>query len=300
MRPKASARTLSARRRRALALLDEGLPLRAVARRIGCDPSSVLRWRNRRAAAGERVYEVRRPPGRPPQEIAELRRLLAVALEAAKRPDARGARARQWLEELFEERRKADPWHVPSPAEDLEAYRKRLEGGDVLALFRAFSLVYDRSSPGAVIVPEWIARELAERFDRLVFWEPPGRNAIAKALGFKQALARARQKFGGPHDATDGIATRVVYRMRDKRLGWHAACGGGRAELLRVDGEKTVDYSTARRALLGRSLGVDRLMAKLYRDLTGKAPPPPGRELLEAYSRACRPRRLAESSKKLA
>jgi transposase-like protein len=47
MRLKGSAKVLEARRRRALALLDQDqdLSLNEVGRKLGCAPSSVLRWR---------------------------------------------------------------------------------------------------------------------------------------------------------------------------------------------------------------------------------------------------------------
>ena len=65
MRPKGSAEVLADRRRRALALLDEGYSLNEVARRIGCEASSVMRWRDKRDAAGAAVFEVGASPGRP-------------------------------------------------------------------------------------------------------------------------------------------------------------------------------------------------------------------------------------------
>src|SRR5712691_7620205 len=45
-RPKGSADLLEDRRKRALALLDAGHSLNEVGRRIGCHPSSVMRWRD--------------------------------------------------------------------------------------------------------------------------------------------------------------------------------------------------------------------------------------------------------------
>lgn len=65
MRPTGSAEVLAERRRRALRLLDEGLSLNEVARRVGCQASSVMRWRDRRAKLGEKVFEVGTSPGRP-------------------------------------------------------------------------------------------------------------------------------------------------------------------------------------------------------------------------------------------
>src|ERR1039458_4182404 len=44
-RLKGSADLLEDRRKRALALLDSGYSLNEVGRRIGCNPSSVMRWR---------------------------------------------------------------------------------------------------------------------------------------------------------------------------------------------------------------------------------------------------------------
>ncbi len=88
MRPKGSAEVLAARRRRALKLLDQGLSLNEVARRVGCQASSVMRWRDRRARVGERVFEVGASPGRPPKlSLPEKRRLVRLL---AKGPRAHG------------------------------------------------------------------------------------------------------------------------------------------------------------------------------------------------------------------
>ena len=45
-RLKGSADLLEDRRKRALALLDSGYSLNEVGRRIGCNASSVMRWRD--------------------------------------------------------------------------------------------------------------------------------------------------------------------------------------------------------------------------------------------------------------
>jgi len=82
MRPKGSAAVLAARRRRALALLDEGLSLNAVGRRLGCQASSVMRWRDARAQRGDGVFEIRTSPGRPPRlSPADQRRLLRLLVQ---------------------------------------------------------------------------------------------------------------------------------------------------------------------------------------------------------------------------
>jgi transposase len=84
MRPRGSAELLEDRRRRALALLDEGLSLNEVGRRIGCSPSSVMRWRNARRRGGQRALRVRFSPGRPRKlTSAQRRALVRVLLKGA-------------------------------------------------------------------------------------------------------------------------------------------------------------------------------------------------------------------------
>ncbi len=84
MRPRGSADLLEDRRRRALALLDEGLSLNEVGRRIGCAPSSVMRWRVARRKGGQKALKVRFSPGRPKKLSAERRRgLIRVLLKGA-------------------------------------------------------------------------------------------------------------------------------------------------------------------------------------------------------------------------
>ena len=94
MRPRGSATVLEGRRRQALALLDEGLSLNAVARRLGCAPSSVMRWRNTVRRRGERGFHVGASPGRPPKLTAGQRRqLIRVLLQG---PLAHGYRTDLW------------------------------------------------------------------------------------------------------------------------------------------------------------------------------------------------------------
>lgn len=80
MRPTGSPDLIADRRRRALALLDEGHSLTTVARKIGCAPSSVMRWRNLRNEKGDEVFNVRLPPGRPSRlnakQLKKLERIL--------------------------------------------------------------------------------------------------------------------------------------------------------------------------------------------------------------------------------
>src|SRR5216683_2711926 len=58
-RPKGSADLLEDRRKCALALLDAGESLNEVGRRIGCNASSVMRWRDARRRGGAKVLRVR-------------------------------------------------------------------------------------------------------------------------------------------------------------------------------------------------------------------------------------------------
>jgi transposase len=94
MRPKGSAEVLEARRHRALRLLDEGRSLNEVARLLECAPSSVMRWRDARAAGGRDALRVRRSPGRPAKLSAQDRRRLVREL-------LRGAIAHGYATELW-------------------------------------------------------------------------------------------------------------------------------------------------------------------------------------------------------
>lgn len=83
-RPKGSADMLEFRRRRALALLDEGRSLNDVARVLGCAPSSVMRWRDRRRRGGSKALKVGASPGRPPKLTpVQRRRLVRLLLRGA-------------------------------------------------------------------------------------------------------------------------------------------------------------------------------------------------------------------------
>ena len=80
MRPKGSAKVLEARRQRAIQMLADELSLNEIARRIGCNASSVMRWRDRWDALGDEGLKVGSSSGRPPkmsvQQKAELLQLL--------------------------------------------------------------------------------------------------------------------------------------------------------------------------------------------------------------------------------
>src|ERR1035441_472238 len=93
-RLKGGADLLEDRRRRALTLLDEGLSLNEVGRRIGCNLSSVMRGRDARRQGGADALQVRFSPGRPlklgPSQRKRLVRLLL------KGPMAQGYRTNLW------------------------------------------------------------------------------------------------------------------------------------------------------------------------------------------------------------
>ena len=82
-RLKGSADLLEDRRRRALALLDAGHSLNEVGRRIGCNASSVMRWRDARRRGGSEALRVRFSPGRPLKlDAAERKRLVRLLLSS--------------------------------------------------------------------------------------------------------------------------------------------------------------------------------------------------------------------------
>ena len=93
-RLKESADLLEDRRKRALALLDAGHSLNEVGRRIGCNASSVMRWRNARRRGGAKALRVRFSPGRPWKLTATQRkRLVRFLLQG---PVAHGYRTNLW------------------------------------------------------------------------------------------------------------------------------------------------------------------------------------------------------------
>lgn len=94
MRPKGSAEVLEQRRRRALKLLRDGLSLREVGERVGCDASSVMRWRDAWKRKGEEAFQVGKSPGRPRKLGARERaRLIKVLVQGAA---AHGYRTDLW------------------------------------------------------------------------------------------------------------------------------------------------------------------------------------------------------------
>lgn len=84
MRLRGSADLLEDRRRRALTLVDDGVSLQEVGRRIGCSASSVQRWRDARRKGGQKALKVRTSPGRPAKlSRAQGRQLVSLLLKGA-------------------------------------------------------------------------------------------------------------------------------------------------------------------------------------------------------------------------
>jgi transposase len=93
-RPKGSADLLEDRRKRALALLDAGHSLNEVGRRMGCNASSVMRWRDARRRGGTKALKVRFSPGRPWKlNDGQRKRLIHLLLQGSL---AHGYRTNLW------------------------------------------------------------------------------------------------------------------------------------------------------------------------------------------------------------
>jgi transposase len=75
-------------------LLDSGESLNEVGRRIGCNPSSVMRWRDDRRRRGAKALRVRFSPGRPLKlDRTQRRRLVSLHLQG---PMMHGYRTNLW------------------------------------------------------------------------------------------------------------------------------------------------------------------------------------------------------------
>ena len=85
MRPFGSPNTLERRRRRAIALLQQGLSLHEVARRVQASVSSVWQWRNAWQHGGEAALAPKPVAGRPRKlTMPQLDRLPQVLLNGAR------------------------------------------------------------------------------------------------------------------------------------------------------------------------------------------------------------------------
>src|SRR6266496_1122160 len=100
-RLRGSADLLEDRRRRALALLDSGYSLNEVGRRIGCNASSVMRWRDTRRRRGVQGLRVRSSPGRPLKlDRKQRRRLINLLLQGPMMHGYRTNRSEEHTSEL--------------------------------------------------------------------------------------------------------------------------------------------------------------------------------------------------------
>jgi transposase len=94
MRPEGSPAELERRRLRAVALLQDGYSLNEVARRIGCNASSVMRWRDAFRRGGRKALRPKPTPGRPPRLARRQKvRLIGYLLKG---PLAHGYRTDIW------------------------------------------------------------------------------------------------------------------------------------------------------------------------------------------------------------
>jgi transposase len=80
MRPEGSPAELERRRLRAVALVKDGCSLNEAARRIGCNASSVMRWRDALARGGRQALRPKPAPGRPPLLTDRQKRRLVTYL----------------------------------------------------------------------------------------------------------------------------------------------------------------------------------------------------------------------------
>jgi len=121
MRPKGSKAELEARRMRAVAMLEQGMKVSEVARRVGVWPGSLYRWRDAYKRAGKDGLRAKRHPGAKPKLAAQDRLELAELL--LKGPPAHGY--------------PTDLWTLPRVAELIEKhFGVRYHPGHVWHLLR--------------------------------------------------------------------------------------------------------------------------------------------------------------------
>jgi len=84
MRPTGTPKALERRRQRAIALLERGMSLKEVARRVGASFSAVFRWQQAVVQDGPGALKAKPVPGRPRKlPEGERQRLLDLLLEGA-------------------------------------------------------------------------------------------------------------------------------------------------------------------------------------------------------------------------
>jgi transposase len=101
MRPPGSPPLLEEPRKRVIAYLEQNLYLHKIARRIGCQASSVLRWRDALQNSGEKALKAKPVSGRPPRLNSKQKERLVRLL-------TQGAMAHSYRTELWTTQRIAD------------------------------------------------------------------------------------------------------------------------------------------------------------------------------------------------
>ena len=94
MRPFGTPKQLEKRRFKAMELLDAGLSLNEVARRVGANPSSVMRWRDARERDPKQGLKSKPASGRPPKLSPSQKKCLTKLL--LKGAMASGYRTELW------------------------------------------------------------------------------------------------------------------------------------------------------------------------------------------------------------
>ena len=86
MRPKGSAEELERRRRRAMALFEQGMKLAAVARAVGTSRASVTRWRQAYEAGGHKALRAEPHPGGTSRlTVAQRKGLIRLLLQGPRK-----------------------------------------------------------------------------------------------------------------------------------------------------------------------------------------------------------------------
>ena len=94
MRPIGTNQQLEQRRRKAVALLDQGHGIRETARLVGASPSTICDWRKAYKNQGDAFFQAHSPPGRQPNLTPKQNRQLEKLL-------LKGARKNGYTTELW-------------------------------------------------------------------------------------------------------------------------------------------------------------------------------------------------------
>ena len=94
MRPKGTNQQLEQRRRRAIALLEQGLGVRETARLVGASPGTISDWRKAYENQGDGFFQAHSPPGRQPNLTPKQKTKLEKLL-------LKGARKNGYATELW-------------------------------------------------------------------------------------------------------------------------------------------------------------------------------------------------------